>query len=263
VIVTDGSAASERGDRSLIPGVLICAAGPHMRAVMHDLAAPTFRRYAARWGHEVEITDLGVDGVGAGVAAQAAKWQKIALLRSALIRFPLAVWLDADVLLLRDDDDVVSHLRHDNFQALAIEQVPAEHRINPNTGVWMLRSCPESFAFLDAIEALGPQPGPWADQGAVLAALGWDRGDANYHWAGPGRGNDYLVGTSWLPVGWNQPYLTGRIDTELYNGSSATYVDRAVVPKPHALHFMGMTPTARYEHMSAFRAAPFAMSGSV
>jgi hypothetical protein len=240
----------------LSPGVLITAAGPQMRAVMHDLAVPTFARYAARWGYALEATDLAADGVGADAAARLAKWQKITLLRDALMRHRLVVWIDADILLLRDDEDIAAHLHADHFQALALEQVPAEHRINPNTGVWVLRSCAESFAFLDLITALGPQPGPWADQGAVLAALGWHRGDDRYHWAGPGQGNGFLAGTSWLPPGWNQPYIEGRVETELYNGSCSSYTDRPVVSRPYALHFMGMTPAARYRHMSAAAATP-------
>lgn len=80
--------------------------------------------------------------------------------------------MDGDVLVLRFDEDVADHLHPEHFQALALEQVPFEHRVNPNTGVWLLRSGPDAFDFLDAVEAAGQQPGPWADQGAVLAALG-------------------------------------------------------------------------------------------
>jgi len=225
-----------------------------MRAVLRELALPTFERYAARWGWQVRAHDLLTDGSGADPGAQRAKWTKIRLLRDALITHPMALWVDADVLLLRDDDDIRQHLRPHHFQALALEHVPAEHRVNPNTGVWLLRSCPESFAFLDDVEAAGAQPGPWADQGAVLAALGWDRGDDRYHWAGPGAGTRHLAGTSWLPPGWNQPYVEGRCATEGFNSSAASYSDRPQVPRPHALHFMGMSPTARYRAMHA--AAP-------
>jgi hypothetical protein len=235
--------------------VLLTAAGPQMQAALHELSLPSFRRYAARWDYEVQAVDLPDDGVGADAGAQRAKWVKIRLLRELLGSYQLVLWLDADVLLLRDDEDIAGHLHPDSFQALALEQVGYEHRVNPNTGVWLMRAGPEAFAFLDAIEAAGPQPGPWADQGAVLAALGWDRGDPNYHWAKPGIGNGYLAGTSWLPPGWNQPYLGDRNDNDLYNGRAASYVDRPAVAHPHALHFMGMTPAARYRQMRAVLAA--------
>jgi hypothetical protein len=228
-----------------------------MRAVMHDLAKPGFQRYADRWGHELRAVDLENDGVRADPSAQRAKWSKITLLREALREFPLALWLDADVLVARTDDDITAHLHPEHFQALALEHVPAEHRVNPNTGVWLMRSCPAAFEFLDAVERAGPQPGPWADQGAVLAALGWNRGDDLYHWAGPGRGSRFLSGTSWLPSGWNQPYLEGRIAENCYNGAAASYVGRPTVPDPFAIHFMGMTPTARRQHMATVATSLF------
>jgi hypothetical protein len=98
---------------------------------------------------------------------------------------------------------------------------------------------------------LGQQPGPWADQGAVLAALGWDRGDERYHGARPGPGGPALAGTSWLPPGWNQPYLGERAEEDLFNSRADSYSDRPAVAAPHALHFMGMTCAARYSHMAA------------
>jgi hypothetical protein len=232
-------------------GVLVSAAGPGMRRILYELALPTYQRYAARWGLEVRVEDLTGDGIGADSAAQQAKWAKISLLRAALEEFPFAAWFDADVLIVRDDEDIARHLHPRHFQALALEQVPYEHRINPNTGVWLLRSCQQAFEFLDAVDEAGPQPGPWADQGAVLVALGWNRGDVNYHWARPGTGTDFLDATSWLPPAWNQPYLGGRTARTSYNSTAESYTDRPTVADPFAVHFMGMIPRARYEHMAA------------
>lgn len=231
-------------------GLMVTAAGPGMQPVLQDLALPTFTAYAAPWGWDVAAHALESDGSGADARAQQAKWAKIGLLREALRTYPVALWLDADVLLLRNDEDIAAHLHPRHFQAMALEHVPAEHRVNPNTGVWLMRSCPAAFAFLDAVEAAGPQPGPWSDQGAVLAALGWERGDESYRWARPGRGSDFLAGTSWLPPGWNQPYLLGRRAESCFNSAVDSYADRPQVRDPHALHFMGMSPAARYAAMA-------------
>jgi hypothetical protein len=51
--------------------------------------------------------------------------------------------------------------------------------------------------------------------------------------------------------GWNQPYLGGRSDENVFTSSARSYADRPVVSHPHALHFMGMSPAARYRHMAA------------
>ena len=247
-------ARSSRTRRRSFRGAIVTAAGPTMRSCLHDLALPTFRRYAEVWDWTVQAADLPSDGSGADDAAQQAKWAKTRLLRAALAEHPFVLWLDADVLLLRTDDDVLQHLHPRDFQALALEAVPSEHRTNPNTGVWLLRSCARSTAFLDAVEAAGQQVGPWADQGAVLHALGWDRGDDRYHWARPGPGNTFSGGTSWLPPGWNSPYLEQRHDDEAFGSSAGSYADRPHVTSPHALHFMGMTPAARYRSMAAVAA---------
>ncbi|MEO8328943.1 MAG: hypothetical protein ABI586_02955 [Candidatus Nanopelagicales bacterium] len=242
-------------DVESVPSKLILtAAGPSMQPVLHDLSLPTFERFAKRWGYDVRAVKLETDGSAADPRAQAAKWSKIGLLREALAHYELVLWLDADVLLLRDDEDVAMHLGPSDIHALALEHVPTEHRINPNTGVWLLRG-PDGIALLDAIESVGQQPGPWSDQGAVLAALGWDRGDDRYRWARPGPGNEWLAATSWLPPGWNQPYVGPRDANDSYNSAADSYVDRPTVSSPHALHFMGMTPHARYEHMKRTVAA--------
>jgi hypothetical protein len=225
--------------------VIVTAAGPAMREVLHDLALPTFHRYAQRWGYHVRAVDLVVDGQGTDLGARQAKWAKLRLLRQALAQYRLALWLDADVLLLRQDEDVAGHLRSGDFQGLVLERVPREQRVNPNTGVWLLRAGRTAVRFLDAVEAAGPQPGPWSDQGAVLAALGWDRGDECYHGARPGRGNAFATRTSWLPIGWNQPYQGHRDQAEACGSNADTYHDRPAVAAPHALHFMGMSAQAR------------------
>ena len=91
-----------------------------------------------------------------------------------------------------------------------------------------------------------------ADQGAVLTALGWRRGDDRYHWAGPGAGTPFLSRTSWLPPGWNQPYVAGRDRDGCYNSDPESYATRPTVPDPFVVHFMGMTPEARAAHMATY-----------
>ncbi len=217
---------------------LVTAAGPRMRPVLNDLSLPTFARYASRWEWQLLVEDLVTDVGGT------AEWDKLRLIRQALEVYEQVLWLDAETLLLRDDQDVSEHLHPAHFQALGLEQVPSEHRINPTTGAWLVRSCPEAFAFLDAVHAVGPQTGQWAVQGAVLVALGWERGDAHYRWSRPGQGTSHLKGTSWLPQSWNQQLAGPRAE------------GTARVPDPHVLHFHDMSPTDQYRSMAQVIGVP-------
>jgi hypothetical protein len=61
---------------------------------------------------------------------------------------------------------------------------------------------------------------------------------------------DPSAATRTPPPGWNQPQVTGRTDGESFNSDADSYADRPVVPFPHALHFMGMSPDGRYSSMS-------------
>src|SRR3954465_11591205 len=87
-------------------GIVVTAAGPQMRPTLPELAPPSFRRWAGKHGWAVAAHDLAADGMAADDGAQLAKWAKVGLLRDALRNYSLALWIDADVLLMRTDEDV-------------------------------------------------------------------------------------------------------------------------------------------------------------
>jgi len=219
--------------------VIVTAASPRMWHLVERYSLPTFRRFADRFAYEVLASRLDDDGASDDRrATNATRWAKLPLLRQALESYDTVVWFDADVMICRFDDDIASHLAPDKFQAFAIEQVPQDRRINPNTGVWVLRSGRRAVRFLRSVERAGQQRGPWADQAAVMKVLGWDRGGSIYHGAGPGAGSRHLRGTGWLPPSWNQIYSVPAEDAK-----SVYAVPR--VQEPHALHFAGMSIEAR------------------
>jgi hypothetical protein len=228
---------------------IITAAGPNMAGIMEHYSLPTMERYANIWGYSVKAESIDSDNsVYESSEARAARWHKVSAIRRALQTNDTVVWFDADVMIMRDDEDIASHIAPDSFQGLAIENVPAENRVNPNTGVWVMRNSPQAFDFLDKVEELGmPSNGKWADQGAVMKVLGWKLGDVedHYRWAGPGLGSRFIEGTSWLPTSWNQPYLKRQTNAE-------ACVDRPAVANPHAVHFMGMSVVEREDVMRHF-----------
>lgn len=228
---------------------IVTAAGPNMLSILTNYALPSFRRYGEAQGYDVAVRELDNDSRTYGDAGSIqARWSKLRVLEEALRRYDFVVWVDADIIICRTDDDIEAHLAKDDFQAFALEQIPAHHRVNPNAGVWAMRAVPEASEFLREVTAAGQQPGPWADQGSIMKVLGWDRGNALYRWCKPGQGSRYLAHTAWLPPGWNQLY----IDPE-WNPATYDSIPRAA--RPFAVHFAGMTIAKRKIAMRAYLAA--------
>lgn len=225
--------------------VLITAAGPNMVPVLERFSLPAFQRFAEQQGYDVHAEVLPEDSLARKDGkAKDARWQKIPLIRKFLGEYGTAAWFDADVVIRRYTDDIARHLGSNAFQGLVLHHVPAEDRINPNTGVWVFNNSPEAFDFLDTVEEIGMPDGRWADQGAVMRALGWECGDERYHGARiPKDGSRFMAGTTWLPTDWNEPYCgEGRPNPE-------AYVGRPQAVDPHAIHFMAMTIEDRMKYM--------------
>jgi hypothetical protein len=216
---------------------LVTAAGPMMTPLLRNYSLPSFQAFGRAQGYEtIAHSSIQDSHERQSAIGRGARWAKIDLLRKALRQSDVGLWVDADVIICRTDEDIANLLRPDSFQGLVLESVPSQNRINPNTGVWLMRNCPKAFDFLDEIEEVGPQPGPWMDQGSALKVLGWERGEQRYNGARPGIGNEYTLGTTWFPVGWNQPF-TDRPDI------GEVWHDRPTVPYPYAVHFLGMKTT--------------------
>lgn len=170
------------------------ATGPHRELL--SLARPSFEYYAATHGYELLIADrceLAAD--------RCAHWAKIPLLLEALSSHDIAVWLDADTMIVNFTRDIAGDLLEADFQGLVLEQLAC--RWNPNTGVWIIRSDSRSESFLAEVWDRGPLEGYiWPEQDAVMQALGWQlhpfpRGVRLV------RPSHHLTGTGWLPPEWN------------------------------------------------------------
>jgi hypothetical protein len=213
-----------------------------MAPVLDTISLPSFVAFGRRHGYNIEVNRIAEDDDSdrRGTVAKGVRWQKINFIRSALEHSDVALWLDADVLICRTDADVLDSLSKSDYQGLVLHNVLLENRTNPNTGVWVMRNTKKSFDFLDKISTIGMPEGRWADQGAVLRALGWFLGDAYYKGARmPDVPTEFMQGTAWLPNGWNQPYLK-------------KYAGPVTEPNPYAVHFMGMSASECLKHMREF-----------
>ena len=207
--------------------VITTAAGTRMRPAL-ECALPTFERFAAAHGYSVVVHRFSSADEHDPAGRQRVRWRKIDLLREAVDRFDLVLWLDADTIVRRFDQDIADDLPSGSFQGLVRERFPT--RVNPNTGVWLLRGATAASRFLEVVAGIGQLDHSWADQAAVCQALGWDVGDHHGHGARPTGDSPYRNATAWLPDEWN-----------------------AVRERPGARirHFAGMPMQERLEAMQA------------
>jgi hypothetical protein len=220
--------------------VLLTAAGPHMAPVL-EYTEPTFKEFAAAFGYRLEVERI-VDGPD---LSREARWNKLSLIRHHLQSgADLVLWIDADAIILRPhDEDIAAHLRPTDFQGFVLEIVPVRDRLNPNSGVWLIRRGDLALEFLDEVQKAGLQPTSlrWADQDAIMRVLGWDVGGERYTGARPrGDGGKFFQQTGWLPTSWNTLYSDER--PRLAHRQGMHQVNR-----PHILHLAGLTVADRLE----------------
>lgn len=198
--IRDAVAARSTSGQPTPRKLLVSAAGQTMAPLL-ALSARTFQAYAYRHGYDLEVHAIRDDGDRSSDLVRAAKWRKVSLLRSALDRADIVLWIDADAAIRRFDRDIADELPTDSFQGLVLERFT--DRCNPNTGVWLLRGSGSARCFLDDVLATGQLAHSWADQATVCHLLGWELGDHHGRGARPRRTTRHRAGTTWLDRTWN------------------------------------------------------------
>ena len=113
---------------------MVTAAGPNMMPVLREYSLPTFIEYVDKFDYQLEVMSLEEDSMARKTdLAKSARWQKISIMRDALIKSEVVAWFDADIMICRKDEDIAGHLRVDDYQGFVLHKVPAENRINPNS----------------------------------------------------------------------------------------------------------------------------------
>jgi hypothetical protein len=183
--------SEERDEKALVT----IGSGP--LAPVLDASLPRLRRFAERHGYDLVI--------GTGDSADRPPyWAKVLLLQRLLPTYSRLLWVDADVLILKDDLDVPP-LPAGTFQALV--EHSREHGLVVNTGVWLLQRTRDAEDFLRLVwGSTSRVDHAWPEQAAVMELLGYDVGE------GPlgvtrkfSRPSEWLAKTSFLPQDWNEP----------------------------------------------------------
>ncbi len=99
-----------------------------------------------------------------------AHWDKVLLIQEALqMGLDPIVWLDADTLIVRPEESVVSALR--DGPPIAMCAHPWEWNGRPwhyNSGVMVIRNTPLAWTFFEEVWQAGPVDHPWQEQIRIL-----------------------------------------------------------------------------------------------
>jgi hypothetical protein len=130
------------------------------------LARVTIEPYARRHGYDLELHTQAVD------QSRPPPWSKIRILRRLVERYPLVVWLDADLVVVDPREDLADELAEGCFLHL-VEHRHEDWRM-PNTGVMLLRGGSDAQRFLDAAWELERYAEhQWWENAAVCELLGY------------------------------------------------------------------------------------------
>jgi hypothetical protein len=143
------------------------ASGQH--AAMLEITAQRHADYCARHG----ITYWSL--IGDVQFSRSAHWNKIVLVQHALeLGFETVAWLDADTLIVRDDEDIRGALNGGGPLGLALHPLPGlDDRANHyNSGVMIMRNTSRTREFFNAVWEKGPLGNhQWHEQARILDLL--------------------------------------------------------------------------------------------
>lgn len=138
--------------------IVTLAIGAHVELL--NIAMPTFERFADRHGYDIVVAELD--------SPRPASWHKIPALLAALDDYEEALWIDADVVIVDDTEDL-------NVPKFKWQALVAHHTGDgevPNCGVWLVRQ--PMRPWLERIwKMTGYLNHPWWEQAAVCELLGY------------------------------------------------------------------------------------------
>ena len=145
---------------------VIVSLGTGRQALLLQIAARSFRRYAERHGYELALHTEVAD------PTRPAPWSKIVLLRRLAKKHELLLWLDADAVIVDGSVDIASELEEGRFLHL-VEHETKEGRM-PNSGVMLIRGGAESISFFDDVYAQEDLiEHRWWENAAICRLLGY------------------------------------------------------------------------------------------
>lgn len=182
---------------------------------MSNITFPIMQEYALKYNIESALYELPLLG-------RPISWSKIPIIHQLLTKYDLVVWLDSDVVIKDQSEDITLQCNDNNIQYLANHNVSGNN--NPNCGVWLLKK--DMIPFLEKIWKMEKHiENCWWEQAALIEIMGYE---VNYNSL---TGNKVIFKDSN-----NELYKqTGKLDSK-WNYCEVD-VDRS--QNPLFLHFAG------------------------
>lgn len=186
-----------------------------------DLTVPRMQAYAEKHGHEFDVFEFDDE------VARPVSWKKLYAIAQAFETAEQVLWLDADVLVVDDSEDICAAVPCGKRHAM-VRHATTEGDV-PNAGVWVL-----DRAMLGPIVACAMDDRfvnhKWWEQAALLSRLGFGITDGQCRHT---ITTPLYQQTHWLDESWN-----------VWRGSPATV-------RPRFVHACGVTEN-RLQHLQGF-----------
>jgi hypothetical protein len=177
------------------PRKVLCTVALGSHTELLEIAREPLERYAERHGYVLHVeTEVDTDG-------RPAAWGKVRVLRRLLEDHDIVVWIDADAMLVQDDEDIAELLDDDRFLGLVQHRFDGQDLLN--TGVMVWRGEDRARAFLDAVWANESFiEHPWWENAALADLLGYrvSTRPARMELVRP---TEWFTGVQLLPLAWN------------------------------------------------------------
>lgn len=193
-----------------------------------EIALPTFERFGDRHGYEVVVVepDAAFD--------RPWSWRKVPALREMLDLYDEALWIDSDVVIVDDAEDL--DIPASSWQALV------EHHTNcghvPNLGVWFVRQ--RMLPILHDLWAAEQYiDHGWWEQSSMLDLLGYEFDPLPSSLKRP---TPLYARTHFLETGWNVHVEDARKSARPRFLHATMYADRAAVMRRWADEALAVAP---------------------
>lgn len=217
------------------------AVGAHTELL--DIARPSFQRFADRHGYQLVEPRLESD--------RPVSWWKIPMLHKVLDGFDEALWVDADIVIVDDTDDL--DVPEGVWQAL-VEHYTADGTV-PNCGVWMVRRPMRQWLERIWRDVRWLEHG-WWEQAALMDALGYR---VEPRPAFKFRSSILDEHTHWLDKGWNV-HLWDVPGPDRPRFMHATmHPDRATVMREWAAGLVPEVPDTPCRHLYPVESCPYCL----